>query len=130
MKTNRKPTEEQLEALGKLDTLDLEQAAKLMRLGQDATKDLIDKGELAALICNQKHVVLLRSVVLDYIAEEGRRQAEERRRKAKGHASQPEAPKGAGKPRGRARQALPDLGRYELTTGDRQGSTPEGSHTA
>jgi hypothetical protein len=130
MKTNRKPSEEQIEALGKLDTLDLEQAAKLMRLGQEATKDLIEKGELAALICNQKHVVLLRSVVLEYIAEEGRRQAEERRRRATGRQRQPVTSAATGKARGRARPPLPDLDRYELTTGDRPDSTPAGSHTA
>lgn len=126
-----KPTEQQIETLGSLDTLDLEQAARLMRLGRDAMKELVDNGEVAALSCNQKHAVLLRTDVLDYIRERGRKQAEERRSRASGKPKASAAPQGAGKqPTGPRTPALPDLDRYELTTADRRGSTPAGSRSA
>lgn len=64
------------------EVIDLEQASALLHLGIDATRKLIDLGELPALRLNQKHTVLLREDVIEFIRTEGRRQAEERRKQA------------------------------------------------
>lgn len=113
------------------DTLGIEQAARLMRLGVEAMRELVITGEVPALICNQKHAVLLRTDVLDYIRDQGRKQAEERRRKTTGKPTPERGAPAATKPRARARQqGLPDLARYELTTDAPPGSTPSGSRSA
>lgn len=94
------------------DTIGIEDAATMLRLGLDATRELVDTGQLPALRLNQKHAVLLREVVLDYIREEGRRQAEERRKAAIGKSRTPKhaAPSASPRPR---RHAVPDLRAYE-----------------
>ena len=98
------------------DTIGIEEAAGMLRLGLDATRELVDTGLLPAVRLNQKHTVLLRGVVLDYIREEGQRQAEERRKAAisKNRTPKPATPAVRQKPR---RQAAPDLRAYETPTG-------------
>lgn len=98
------------------DTIGIEEAAGMLRLGLDATRELVDTGLLPAVRLNQKHTVLLRGVVLDYIREEGQRQAEERRKAAirKNMTPKPAAP--AVRPRPR-RHAVPDLRAYEAPAG-------------
>lgn len=63
------------------ETLTLEQAATLMNLGVDATRELIESGELPAARLNQKHTVLLREDVIDFVRAKARQQADERRKK-------------------------------------------------
>lgn len=95
------------------DTMNLEAAADFLHLGYKAMKVLVDTGEVPALSCNQKHTVLLRADLVDYVRTKGREQAEARKRK-----KQPAiAPV---KQRGK-KKALPNLDLYELTTGGRQG---------
>jgi excisionase family DNA binding protein len=97
------------------ETLGIEQAAQLMRLGYEATRQLIDAGEIPAVIFNQRHVVLLREDVIAYIHEQGQIQAQQRRRVAKrpkGHATTPRA--AAQRPS--KRKVPPDLSLYELLT--------------
>ena len=96
------------------ETLSLDEAATLLHLGLESMRELVERGAVPAVRLNQKHMVLLRTDVLDYVRTEGRRQAEERRRiiKAGGDTSQRAAP-------GRRRpsvRTLPDLTRYESTT--------------
>lgn len=62
------------------ETLNLEEAAALARLGVESMRDLIDAGEVPAVRLNQKHTVLLREDVIDFIRTKARQQAEERRR--------------------------------------------------
>jgi hypothetical protein len=95
------------------ETLGIEQAAELMRIGYEAMKQLIDSGEVPAVILNQRHAVLLRSDVLNYIHEQGRLQAEERRRLAGQPKGRSVAPAAAAR-RGTRRKAAPDLSRYEM----------------
>jgi excisionase family DNA binding protein len=99
------------------ETLGIEQAAELMRIGYEAMKQLIDAGEVPAVILNQRHVVLLRSDVIAYIHEQGHIQAEQRRRVAKRSKGSTIAPQAAAL-RGSKRKIPPDLSRYELLTKD------------
>lgn len=66
------------------DTLGLEEAADMLRLGLEATRTLVDGGHIPAVRLNQKHTVILRDDVIGYIRDEGRRQAEERKKAATG----------------------------------------------
>jgi len=90
------------------DTIGIEDAAVMLRLGLDATRELVDTGQLPALRLNQKHTVLLR--------EEGRRQAEQRRKAATGKDRTPKPATPAVRPKLR-RQAAPDLRAYETPGG-------------
>lgn len=97
------------------DTLGLEGAARMMRLGVEAMKELVDKGEVPAVRLNQKHTVMLREDLIDFLRSEGRRQATERKKSAIG--TQPAANSPAPVPTRRAsksrRTKLPDLRAYE-----------------
>ncbi len=93
------------------ETLGLEQAATLLHLGLEAMKDLVREGAVPALQLNQKHTVLLRADLLAYVREEGRKQAEQRRRMRKGGNTQPVD--AASSRTRRARAPKPDLSRYE-----------------
>ena len=64
------------------DTLTLEQASKVMHLGVEAMRKLVDDGEVPACSLNKKHTVLLRADLIDYIRSKGREQAETRKRPA------------------------------------------------
>ena len=101
------------------DTLDLPAAAELLHCGLRAVKKLVDDGELPALQINQKHTVLLRSDLLAYIAERGREQAADRRRRNI-IPSQRKA---------RRASSRPDLRRYELTTSGSQDLSRGGSNS-
>ncbi len=94
------------------ETLGLEDAADMLRLGIEATRALVDQGELPAVRLNQKHTVILRDDLIGYIRDEGRRQAEERRKAVIGKERQHSAPARAAarKPR---KAAHPDLRAYE-----------------
>ncbi|WP_152983865.1 hypothetical protein [Stenotrophomonas pavanii] len=96
------------------DTLGLEGAAKMLRLGLEAMKDLVDKGEVPAVRLNQKHTVMLREDLIDFLRSEGRRQAAERRKSAIDQ--QPASnspPPGQIKRRKPRRITPPDLRAYE-----------------
>lgn len=96
-------------------TLGVEDAAKVMRLGLEAMKELIDKGTVPAVRLNQKHTVLLREDLISFLREEGRRQAAARRcaagaRQAAGSAQRHLTEKKIRCPR----TSPPDLAVYEL----------------
>lgn len=97
------------------DTLGLEGAARMLRLGLEAMKDLVDKGEVPAVRLNQKHTVMLREDLIDFLRSEGRRQAAERKKSAIG--ARPAANTPGSVPTKRAsksrRTKLPDLRAYE-----------------
>ena len=97
------------------ETLGLEGAARMMRLGLEAMKELVDKGEVPAVRLNQKHTVMLREDLIDFLRSEGRRQAAERKKSAVGNrpaanTSVVTTPKRKGKAR---RITPPDLRAYE-----------------
>lgn len=103
------------------DTMGLEAAAEFLHLGYKAMKELVDTGEVPALSCNQKHTVLLRVDLIDYVRTKGREQAEKRRRKRAPSTPTP-TPSAAPKPHHRrGKTALPDLSAYELTTAYQRG---------
>lgn len=96
-------------------TLGLEGAARMMRLGLEAMKDLVEKGEVPAVRFNQKHTVMLREDLIDFLRSEGRRQAAERKKSAVGKRAAANAPT-AGPTRRTSksrRTKLPDLRAYE-----------------
>lgn len=97
------------------DTLGIEGAAKMLRLGLEAMKELVDKGEVPAVRLNQKHTVLLRDDLIDFLRTEGRRQAAERKKSAIGTRPAANASVGATpKRKGKARRITPpDLRAYE-----------------
>lgn len=101
-------------------TISVDEAADLLRCGVRSVQELVDTGELPALELNQRHTVLLREDVIEYVRTQARKQATERklmhaRRKAKPPVAIASTPEPGG--RGRRRKALPDLRSYELTTG-------------
>ncbi len=110
MKQGRQISAEDLD-----DTLGLEGAARMMRLGLEAMKDLVDKGEVPAVRLNQKHTVMLREDLIDFLRSEGRRQAAERKRSAIGARPAANAPdSGATRRTSKSRRTkLPDLRAYE-----------------
>lgn len=81
------------------ETLDLQQAADLAKVGLECMRGYVDSGEVPAARLNQKHVVLLREDVLDFIRVLARKQAEERR-------------KSRAKPERRGRVKAPSLEQY------------------
>lgn len=87
----------------------------MLRLGLEAMKDLVDKGEVPAVRLNQKHTVMLREDLIDFLRSEGRRQAAERKKSAIGSrpaANTPESRPARRESRSR-RTKLPDLRAYE-----------------
>lgn len=109
-------TAKRQEAMDDLDdTLGLEGAARMLRLGLEAMKDLVDKGEVPAVRLNQKHTVMLREDLIDFLRAEGRKQAAERRKMAVGNQARP-ATLESNQPRrkNRSRRVTPpDLRAYE-----------------
>lgn len=97
------------------ETLGLEGAARMMRLGLEAMKELVDKGEVPAVRLNQKHTVMLREDLIDFLRSEGRRQAAERKKSAIGNRPAANASLGATtKRKGKTRRiSPPDLRAYE-----------------
>jgi len=101
------------------ETLDLEGTAHLLRLGLDATRELIATGRLPAVQLNQKHTCVLREAVIDYLRDEGLRQAQERRKAHDTIKLTVVPPKADGKPASR----LPDLSGYEVAAATK-GASP------
>lgn len=91
------------------ETLGLEEAARMLRLGRDSMKELVDSGAVPATQLNQKHTVLLREDLIEYLRKEGRRQQIERQAR-KQRSAAPAAPRRPG----RSRRPLPDLDKYEI----------------
>lgn len=101
-------------------TIGIDEAATILRCGVRAVQELVESGELPALELNQRHTVLLREDVIEYVRKRAREQAHERklqhaRRKAKPVV--PSAAAATSRGPGRRRKALPDLTSYEVTTG-------------
>jgi len=103
--------------------MDLEQAAGFLRLGYEAMKELVRKGEVPALSLNQKHTVLLREDLLDFVRSKGREQAQERKRERPAKGQRTVAKRSV---RGASRSALPDLSRYENIEPSAQNSLASG----
>jgi hypothetical protein len=84
------------------ETLDLAEAARYMKIGYEAMRQLFETGQIPGASLNQQHVVFLRDDLREYIAHLGRKQAAERRSGIKPleHAATP--------PR-RRRNFIPDL---------------------
>ncbi|WP_425493091.1 helix-turn-helix domain-containing protein [Novilysobacter antarcticus] len=61
------------------ECLSLSETAELLRMGVDATRDLITTGELPALSLNRKHLVILRDDVINFVREAAKRQQRERK---------------------------------------------------
>lgn len=62
------------------EILTLEEAAALARCGVDCLRQYVDSGQIPAARLNQKHIVLLREDVIDFLRTKARQQAEERRK--------------------------------------------------
>ncbi|WP_331852470.1 helix-turn-helix domain-containing protein [Stenotrophomonas africana] len=97
------------------DTLGLEDAARMLRLGLEAMKDLVDKGEVPAVRLNQKHTVMLREDLIEFLRSEGRRQAAERKKSMIGNRPAANTPESGSTRRASQsrRTKLPDLRAYE-----------------
>lgn len=63
-----------------MSTLTLEEAAEYLHLGINAARELLDAGVLPGVRLNAKHAVFLRDELDRWLAEESRRQMDERRR--------------------------------------------------
>ena len=90
------------------DTMGLEQAAEYLRLGRDATRELVEQGMLPAVSFNQKHLVFRRVALDAFLAATELRQMRDRARQTQQH---PAANDPA--PDRRPRTVKPDLRRYE-----------------
>lgn len=91
--------------------LSLTDAAAFLHLGYEATKQLFDSGELPAVSLNQKHYVVMRSDLVDFVRTQGREQAKQR--KAAKPGTPASALKAAASQRRRRGQQMPDLTQYE-----------------
>lgn len=96
-------------------TVSLETAARILRIGLEAMKDLVDRGEVPAVRLNQKHTVMLREDLIDFLRSEGRRQAAERKKSAIGTRAAANTPESLTTRRASKcrRTKLPDLRAYE-----------------
>jgi hypothetical protein len=61
------------------EVLTIEEAAALARVGVECMRGLVDTGQVYAVRLNQKHCVLLREDVIDFIRQRARQQAKQRR---------------------------------------------------
>lgn len=61
------------------DTLTLEEAAALAKVGVDCMRGLAQNGDIYATSLNQKHWVFLREDVIDFLRRRAREQAKQRR---------------------------------------------------
>lgn len=94
-------------------TINITEAAALLRCGFETAKALIDTGELPALQLNQRHWVLLREDVLDFIRVRARKQAMARKEAHELKLARESAATAAPRKRGRKRRPLPDLDALE-----------------
>ena len=98
-------------------TLGLEDAAKVMRLGVESMKELVENGTVPAVRLNQKHTVLLREDLINFLREEGRRQAAARRESAtstKRRSDIVQCTSSIGHQRKNRRTRLPNLDAYDI----------------
>lgn len=51
------------------ETMSLEEAARYLRLGRDATRELFDRGDLPGVSLNQKHIVFRRAALDAFLAK-------------------------------------------------------------
>ena len=86
------------------ETLSIEEAAALAKVGVDCMKTLVDTGEIFATRLNQKHCVLLREDVIDFLRRRAREQAKQRRERHTGATAPSTRPRA-----GRRRNPLPEL---------------------
>ena len=61
------------------ETLTLEEAAALAKVGVDRMRTLAQNGDIYATSLNQKHWVFLRDDVIDFLRRRAREQAKQRR---------------------------------------------------
>lgn len=61
------------------ETLTLEEAAALAKVGVDCMRTLAQNGDIYATSLNQKHWVFLRDDVIDFLRRRAREQAKQRR---------------------------------------------------
>jgi excisionase family DNA binding protein len=92
-------------------TIGIEEAAEILRCGLPAVQKLIETGELPALRLNQRHWVLLRDEVIEFVRVKAREQAKVRKvQHARRNAPRPPVPVPPRKPgEVRRRKPLPDL---------------------
>ena len=104
--------------------LTIGESARLVRVGEESFREVVDRGDVPAVSLNQKHTVCLRDDLLEWLRQLGRKQAEERRLRHQGNRAKQDPPEAKRVPRpprsSPRRQAPPDLRRYEITTGGRQ----------
>jgi excisionase family DNA binding protein len=99
----------------------IEEAAEIMRCGVEVVRKVIARGELPALQLTQRHWVLLRDDVIEYIRAQALTQAQARKvAYARSIAPRPPVPVPPAKPgEVRRRRPLPDLDALEITAGIR-----------
>lgn len=83
------------------ETLTLEEAAALAKVGVDCMRTLAQNGDIYATSLNQKHWVFLRDDVIDFLRRRAREQAKQRRERHTVPATRSRA--------GRRRNPLPAL---------------------
>jgi excisionase family DNA binding protein len=100
-------------------TIGVEEAAEILRCGLPAVQKLIDTGELPALRLNQRHWVLLRDEVIEFVRVKAREQAKVRKiEHARRNAPRPPVPAPPRKPgEVRRRKPLPVLEDDPITVG-------------
>ena len=92
------------------DTLDIEEAAAVMKIGVDSMRELVVAGAIPALSHNPKHCVILRGDLLAYISTMARRQQAEKKGRVAVLPRVDSAPTPAPRRRtGRARRPLPNV---------------------
>lgn len=99
------------ETQGNDQALSLADAASMLRLGEDALRELIVSGRIPALSLNRKHVVLLREDVIQFIRTHAHIQQEQRRvnwGEARGRVLD-QLPPATPRKRGRPRYRLPTV---------------------
>lgn len=89
-----------------IDTIDAEDCAKLLRCTPETVEELTRKGELPAVKIGRGWLYV-RADLLAYLAEKGRREAEERRQQFTARCSTPAALPRLVKPRRQTPPALP-----------------------
>jgi hypothetical protein len=93
-------------------TLGISDTAQVLRLGEDAVRELILLGHLRALSLNRKHWVLLKSDVLEYVRKAARTQQLERQARfaqINSCATQPPVKPASAKPHRQRRRPIPSL---------------------
>lgn len=93
---------------GSSETMSLAEAASFMRIGIDALRSLIYEGLVPALSLNQKHWVLLRSDLVEFIRHTAHQQQMGRRSLAEESRWATLPAKPAVRARGRPRNRIPD----------------------